>query len=99
MSGMSKHEYVGGFTADPEQFAHLWVQGHLARRLGLTHVRESVSGRHRLPDGLSNIPYGTVIWSWSADAWIRRIKPEGKYPRNFTVVATAEEAAGLRRLK
>ncbi|ANU79460.1 hypothetical protein Gompeii16_42 [Mycobacterium phage Gompeii16] len=92
---MNKHAYESGFGVDhaiktAEQFTV-----SLLGRIG----EPDYQGRHRLPYGLSNIPYGTVIWSWSADAWIRRIKPEGKYPRNFTVVATAEEAAGLRRLK
>ncbi|ATW59827.1 hypothetical protein SEA_WILKINS_42 [Mycobacterium phage Wilkins] len=92
---MSKHEYPDDYGLEL-----FWKAAH-SDRLGLfrSHADKCYEGRHRLPYGLSNIPYGTVIWSWSADAWIRRIKPEGKYPRNFTVVATAEEAAGLRRLK
>ncbi|ATN89384.1 hypothetical protein SEA_ILEEKAY_45 [Mycobacterium phage ILeeKay] len=94
---MSKHSYGGNGSLNQifRQAAHADDLGLFARRNDYGY-----EGRHRRPDGWSdNIPYGAVIWSWSADAWIRRIKPEGKYPRNFTVVATAEEAAGLRRLK
>ncbi|ACE79792.1 hypothetical protein GRADUATION_45 [Mycobacterium phage Graduation] len=98
---MSKHDWLTFSDLNGEQYFKCVAQSEVARKWSpyLSLDGPGYEGRHRLPYGLSNIPYGTVIWSWSADAWIRRIKPEGKYPRNFTVVATAEEAAGLRRLK
>ncbi|WAB09003.1 hypothetical protein PBI_MONET_46 [Mycobacterium phage Monet] len=94
---MSKHEYVGGFTADPEQFAHLWVQGHLARRLGLTRVQESVSGRHRLPDVRfsQELPGGTVYWSVNRKGFFRRDDslPSGWVQRIYPRVATSFRTA------
>ncbi|AGT20572.1 hypothetical protein PBI_SARFIRE_41 [Mycobacterium phage SarFire] len=94
---MSKHEYVR-FTADPEQIEHLWVQGDLARRLGLmTHVRGSVSGRHRLPDVRfsQELPGGTVYWSVNRKGFFRRDDslPSGWVQRICPRVATSFRTA------